>query len=186
MELSDITLDKIGSSVPVGEIPFKVAAVKDLPLYIVITNMVYDVDLPQKEFMSDMEFEDYLVQYANDRFSDPKKREKFVKIHQNNALYVDDEIIGEQAYQFTKEVKLVYARMCNLGILKTESKQFYLFQTGLGMDINSQLTAYQALTYGMINKSFLPQLATEDSRKHMKAMVGEKVYTLTLKSLGID
>lgn len=186
MELSDLALDEVALSMPVGEIPFKEVAIKDLPLYIVITSQVFAVDLPKKEFLSTDEFEDYLDKYALEKFQKTVDREKFIKKQVNNALYMDDEIRGEYAWQFNKEVKdFKYARLCGFGILKTQSKQFYMFQTHLGMDLPSQFAAYQALTYGMVDRKYLPLFACRSSRNHLKKLIGEEAYLLVLDALDI-
>lgn len=178
-------MDEVTLSVPVGEIPFKEVAVKDLPLHIVITSQVFDVDLPKKEFLSTEEFEEYLGIYAHEKFEKPADRDKFIKKHLNNALYLDDEIKGEHAWQFNEEVNFENARICGFGILKTQSKQFYMFQTNLGVDIPSQFAAYQALTYGMVEKKYLPMFASGGNRNHLKQMIGAEAYELVLEALGI-
>jgi hypothetical protein len=184
-ELNDIPLDEVAMAVPVGEIRFKEVAVKNLPLYIVITTQVIDVDLPKKEFLSTGEFEDYLHKYAEWKYEKPADREKFIKKHLNNALYLDDEIRGDHAWQFNEEVNFENARKCGFGILKTQSKQFYMFQTNLGVHLPSQFAAYQALTYGMVERKYLPLFGSRDDRNHLKQMIGDEVYPLVLEALGL-
>ncbi|MCL6479120.1 MAG: hypothetical protein K6T65_12010 [Peptococcaceae bacterium] len=177
--------DKVGQSVPVGEIPLKEVAIKDLPLYIVVTGQVFAVGLPKKEFLSEEEFAEYLSTYARQRFENQAAREKFIKKQMNNALYVDDEIKGEYAWQFNGEVNFKNARICGFGILKTQSQQFYMFETNLGMDISAQLAAYQALTYGVVNAVYLPLFASRESRSHLELALGGEVYRQVIDTLGI-
>lgn len=184
-ELPGLGLDEVAQSVPVGEIPFKEVAVRNLPLFIVITSQVIAVDLPKKEFVSTDEFEEYVNSLAYEKYQDPAGREKFIKKHLNNALYIDDEIKGDYAWQFNGEVIFKNARLCGFGILKTQSKQYYMFQTGLGMDIPSQFAAYQALTYGMVDIRSIPKFADRESREHLKAMIGPEVYSLVAEALGV-
>lgn len=164
----------------------KKVAVKDLPLHIVITNMVMSADLPEKEFLSDEEFEEYLKCYAAEIIQDPGKREKFIKKHTNNALFLEDEIIGDFAYQFAGGVNFKNARKCGFGILKTQSREFYMFQTAMGMDLPAQLAAYQALTFGRVCEEDLERLTAAESREHLKKVLGEEVYAEVLKALGIS
>lgn len=173
-------------AIPVCEVPLKNVAVKDLPLHIVITNIVMSADLPKKEFLSDEEFEEYLKRYAADIIQDPAKREKFIKKHTNNALFLDDEIVGDFAYQFAGRVNFKNARKCGFGILKTQSQEFYMFQTAMGMDLPAQLAAYQALTFGCVSEKDLDRLTTAGGREHMKTVLGEEVYAEVLEALGIS
>lgn len=184
-EPAQLDLDQIARSIPVGEIPFKEVAIKDLPLYVVISNLVFAVDLPVKEFLSTEEFEEYLERYADQKFKQPKEREKFIRKQTNNALILEDEIKGEYAWQFNREVRFKNARLCGFGILKTQSKQFYMFQTGMGIDLPSQFAAYQALTYKMINPNLLEVFSTGGSRSHFKRMIGTEVYDMVLEALGV-
>lgn len=184
-ELGDVSLDEAAAAVPVGEIRFKEVAVKDLPLYVVITTQVIAVDLPIKEFLSTGEFEEYLHKYAEGKYEKPADREKFVKKQLNNALYLDDEIRGDHAWQFNEEVNFENARKSGFGILKTQSKQFYMFQTNLGVELPSQFAAYQALTYGMVERKYLPLFADGPARNHFKQMIGEEVYPQVLEALGL-
>lgn len=184
-ELSGL-LDEVALSVPVGEICLKEVAIKDLPLFVVITNQVFAVDLPKKEFLSEEEFEEYLNRYALEKFEDSAKREKFIRKQQNNALFQNDEIIGDYAWQWNGEVKdFKNARLCGFGILKAQPRQFFMFNTYLGVDLPSQFAAYQALTYGIVDKKYLAVLATKAAREHFKQMIGIEVYPLVLKALGI-
>lgn len=178
--------DKVGLSVPVGETSFKEVAIKDLPLHIVITTQVFAVGLPKKEFLSTDEFEDYLKRYAEEKFKKDADREKFIKKQMNNALYIDDEIIGEYAWQFNGEVNFKNARMCGFGILKTQSQQLYMFETNLGLDIPSQLAAYQALTYGVVDPKHLPKFSSGKAREHLKFVLGDEVYNQVVEALGIS
>lgn len=185
-ELPDLSVDNNLWSVPVAGIPFKEVAIKDLPLYIVISNVVYSVDLPQKEFLSTEEFEDYLEKYAEEKFDNAQERLRFIKKQKNNALYLDDEIIGEHAWQFNGEVRFKNARLCGFGIIKTQSKQFYMFQTSMGIDLPSQFAAYQALTYGMVDPGFVEIFTSREKRERLKQVIGSEVYPMVLKSLGIS
>jgi len=184
-KLPELSLNKVALSVPVGEIPFKEVAITDLPLYIVITTQVIAVDLPQKEFLSSDEFEEYVNQYANEKFEKVPQREKFIKKQLNNAMYLDDEIEGDYAWQFNEEVHFKNARLCGFGILKTQSKQFYMFQTNLGIDLPSQFAAYQALTYGRVDPKLLTKFISTNDRKHLKRVIGDEVYRLVLEALGL-
>lgn len=184
-KLLELSLNEVALSVPVGEIPFKEVAITDLPLYIVITTQVIAVDLPKKEFLSTDEFEEYVNQYANEKFENPTKREKFIKKQLNNALYLDDEIEGDYAWQFNDAVDFKNARSCGFGILKTQSKQFYMFQTNLGIDLHAQFAAYQALTYGMVDPKFITQFTSGADLEHLKQVIGDEVYGLVLKALGL-
>lgn len=166
-----------------GAEPLKEVAVSDLPLFIVITGRVYDVDLPVKEFSGEEEFEEYLRAYAGVKFGDPAKREKFIKRHLDAALYMDDEIAGDRAWEISGEDQFNNARICGFGILKTQSKQFYMFQTPLGPDLPSQLAAFQALTYGR-KSSVLALFASAESRARFKSFLGGDLYASVMKSLG--
>lgn len=183
---SDLDLDGAALKVPVGEITFTEVAVKDLPLFVVITCQIFSVDLPQKEFLGEEEFEEYLDKLAREKFANQKDRDKFIKKHRNNALYLDDEIIGDSAFQFNGEVDFKNARLCGFGILKTQSKQFYMFQTSLGIDLPSQLAAYQALTYGRVEGTYLPLFASKENRERFRQMIGDEVYLRVTKALGVD
>lgn len=178
--------DETGLAVNLGEIPFTRVAVKDLPLYIIITNRVFDTGLPQKEFSGEEEFEDYLQSLAREKFESPGRREKFIKKHMDSAIFMEDEISGDHAWQFNGEVRFKNARACGLGILKTQSRQFFMFQTALGMDLPSQLAAYQALTYGKVNREYLPLFATEETRTRLRSFIGDEVYQEVLNTLGIS
>lgn len=178
--------DKTGLAVNVGEIPFTRVAVKDLPLYIIITSRVFDTGLPEKEFSGEEEFENYLHRLAGEKFESPERREKFIKKHMNSAIFMVDEISGDHAWQFNGEVRFKNARACGFGILKTQSRQFFMFQTNLGMDLPSQLAAYQALTYGKINREYLPLFATEETRSRLRSLMGDEVYDMVAKALGIS
>ncbi|MFZ5647599.1 MAG: hypothetical protein ACOY30_08270 [Bacillota bacterium] len=174
-----------GLIIPVKEVPFKKVAVRDLPLHIVITNIVMTAGLPKKEFLSDVEFEEYLNRYAVENIQDPAKREKFIKKQTNNALFLDDEIAGDFAYQLNGRVDFKNARKCGFGILKTQSREFYMFQTAMGMDLPTQLAAYQALTFGCISEKDLHRFTTAGGREHLKMVLGEDVYNDVLKALKI-
>lgn len=181
----DFFLDKAAFEGITAEIPFVEVAIKDLPLFIVITSQVFSVDLPQKEFLSEEDFEEYLERLARERFENQKDRDKFIKKHQNNALYLEDEIIGDSVFQFNGEVDFKNARLCGFGILKTQSKQFYMFQTSLGIDLPAQFAAYQALAFGKVDRQYLPLLATENGRDHLKKVMGEDVYGAVLQALNL-
>jgi len=185
-EMPGRELDQVARAVPVGRIDFKEVAVARLPLFIVITCQVFDVDLPQKEFLSEDEFEEYLRQYAGEKFSEPARREKFIKKHLDTAIYLEDEIIGGQAWQFNGEVRFKNARSCGFGILKTQSKQFYIFQTSLGRHLPSQMAAYQALTYGLISPDHLALFAGRESRERLRSIIGPEVYAGVAQALGIS
>jgi len=182
---SGLSPDESALKIPVGDISFTEVAIGDLPLFIVITSQVFDVDLPVKEFPGEEEFEAYLHRYAREKFTDPVKREKFIKKHLNNALYMDDEIKGDTAWQFNGEVHFQNARRCGFGILKTQSKQFYMFQTSLGIDLPSQFAAYQTLTYGKVEEKYLPLFVTGEGRERLMLMIGEDVYVPVLEALGL-
>ncbi|MFZ5650407.1 MAG: hypothetical protein ACOY4I_06100 [Bacillota bacterium] len=173
-------------TIPVGDAPFKKAAVRDLPLHIVITNIVMSAGLPKKEFLSDEEFEEYLAGYAGENIQDPEKREKFIKKHTNNALFLDDEIVGDFAYQFSGGVDFKNARKCGFGILKTQSGEFYMFQTTMGIDLPAQLAAYQALTFGSISAKDLHRVTTAEGRERLKITLGNGVFAEVLEALGIS
>lgn len=151
----------------------------------VITNQVFNVDLPQKEFLGEMEYEAYLKRLAQERYDNDRDREKFVKKHLNNALYLDDEIIGESVFHYNQAVDFENARLCGFGILKTQSKQFYMFQTGLGIDLPYQLAAYQALTFGFIDETYGPLLAAREGRERLQQVVGADVFRLVMERLGL-
>lgn len=176
---------KVGLSVPAGDIYYKEVYVRDLPLYIVITCQVIDVDLPRKEFTGEEEFEEYLRRYAGQRLAAPAAREKFIKSHLDRALYIEDEIVGDRAWQLGGAVKHKYARACGFGILKTQSKQYYIFQTVLGPDLPSQLAAYQALTCGAVSREFLPLFASRERRERTRSLLGDALYAAVAGALGI-
>lgn len=167
------------------EVPFKEVAVEDLPLFIVITCLVFDVGLPRKEFGSAEEFEEYLREYAAEKFPDPARRERFIKKHLDTAIYLDDEIAGERAWQFNGEVRFKNARACGFGILKAQPGQFFMFQTDRGADPPCQLAAYQALTYGRVNRDFLPLITSREGRDRLKKAVGPGVYSMVAEALGM-
>ncbi|MCL6611834.1 MAG: hypothetical protein K6T66_09885 [Peptococcaceae bacterium] len=176
--------DETARLVPVGEITMKEASIRDLPLFIVITGQVFDVDLPQKEFPGEDEFEEYLRRYAGEKFDNPAQREKFIKKHLETAIYMEDEIRGERAWEISGELQFKNARACGFGILKTQSKQFYMFQTGPETDLPSQLAAFQALTYGRISGEFLPLFASGESRNRLKSVIGPGLYARVMEALG--
>lgn len=184
-DLPGLNLDEAARSIPVVNLPITEVAVKDLPLFIVITNIVLTTELPQKEFLSTGEFEEYVEEYAQNKFQNPVQREKFVKRQTNNALFLDDEIKGNRAWQQKGEVIFPNARKCGFGILKTQSKQFYMFQTSMGMDLPSQLAAYQALTYRTIGLKHLPLFASREDRSRLKFNLGAEIYLEVLQALGI-
>lgn len=168
---------------PVEDVPLKIVAVKDLPLHIVITNIVMSAGLPKKEFLSTEDFEEYLKGYAFLHFQDQAQRERFIKRQTNNALFLEDEILGDYVYQMGGKVDFPNARKCGLGILKTQSKEFYMFQTHMGMDLNAQLAAYQALTYGSVSEKDLHLFGTGEGKSHLRAVLGEEVYAQVLGAL---
>ncbi|MCL6638966.1 MAG: hypothetical protein K6T80_04685 [Firmicutes bacterium] len=180
-----ITLDETGLAVPAGEIVMTEVPVKDLPLYIILTNMVFAAGLPQTEFKSDEEFDDYLARYAEEHFPDPKERARFIKRQKINAVRVPDEIQSEYAWQFNGDVHIDNARLCGFGVLKSEAKLYYMFQAGPGGDIPSQFAAYQALTFGMVDKKYLPLLGSPSAREKLKNAVGSGVYRMVAEALGI-
>lgn len=184
-EARGITSDAVNTPIPVGEIDFTEVPLRSLPLYVVITNQVFNVDLPQKEFLGEMEYEAYLERLAQERYDKDRDREKFVKKHLNNALYLDDEIIGESVFHYNQAVDFESARLCGFGILKTQSKQFYMFQTSLGIDLPYQLAAYQALTFGFVGQKYQPLLASKEARERLKQVVGADVYRLAMERLGL-
>lgn len=177
-------LDEVALSIPSGSIPLKEVLIKDLPLYLVFTSLVFAAGLPEKEFLSSEEFEDYLARYAGEKFEKTAERKKFIKRQKNNAVIVGDEIVGETAWLIDEE-DFDYARLCGFGVLKSEAKLYYMFQTVLGKDLQSQMAAFQALAHGMIDYRFLPLFATGENRARFKEMIGEAVYSRVLRALGI-
>ena len=180
-----LNLDDLFPSVPLADLPLTEVAVKDLPLFIVISNTVLTSDLPKKEFLSTEEFEEYLASYAEEEFQNSVQRQKFIKRQTNNALFLDDEIKGHYVWQLNGEVIFPNARKCGFGILKTQYKQFYMFQTSMGMNFPSQLAAYQALTYGNVSFTQLPLFASREDRARLKFYLGEEIYVEVLESLGV-
>lgn len=177
-------LDEVALSISAGRVHLKEVLIKDLPLYLVFTSLVFAAGLPEKEFLSSEEFEDYLARYAGEKFEKTAERKKFIKRQKNNAVIVGDEIVGETAWLIDEE-DFDYARLCGFGVLKSEAKLYYMFQTVLGKDLQSQMAAFQALAHGMVDCRFLPLFATGENRARFKEMIGEAVYSRVLKALGI-
>ncbi|MHB1043169.1 MAG: hypothetical protein ACYC0Q_10090 [Eubacteriales bacterium] len=175
-------LDEVALSISAGRVPLKEVLIKDLPLYLVFTSLVFASGLPKKEFLSSEEFEGYLTRYAGEKFEKPGDREKFIKRQKNNAVIVVDEIYGDTAWQIEEE-NFDYARLCGFGVLKSEAKLFYMFQTILVKDLPSQMAAYQALAYGRVDHGLLPLFATRKKRERLKELIGESVYSQVLKAI---
>ena len=184
-EFSKPVPEEGGLFVPSGEIFRREAAVKDLPLYLVLTSLVLTTGLPKKEFRGEDDFEETLDRYAREKFKDPGDREKFIKKQKRNALYLKDEIMGESAWQFNGDVHIDNAVKCGFGVLKSEARQYYMFQTPLGMDLPSQFAAYQALTFRMVQPEYRHLFASREMRAHFKNMIGADVYPVVLEALGI-
>lgn len=184
-ELHGRPLDEVARSIPTGKVPLKEVLIKDLPLYLIFTSLVFTSGLPKNEFLSTEEFEEYLVQYAGEKLEKPPEREKFIKKQKNNAVIVEDEIVGDSAWHI-EEDNFDNARLCGFGVLKSEAKLFYMFQTIIGKDLPSQLAAYQALAHGMVEPGFLPLFATKKDRERLKEVIGAGVYNRVLKALGVS
>ena len=176
--------DAAARAIPTGAVPLKKVPVKDLPLYLVLTSLVLAGDLPEKEFPGWEEFTAYLEKYAGERFADGRERERFIKRQKNNAVTVVDEIIGEDAWQIEEE-HFDTARLCGFGVLKSEAKLYYMFQTILGRDLPSQLAAFQALAYGRIEPAYLRLFASGEERARLQKNLGPALYARVLKALGI-
>ena len=184
-ELSDLKPDGIASSIPVGIFDMEKVPFKTLPRYRIVTENVFAFDLPKSEFLSWQEFINYLSRYAKGVYSDPLEIEEFIEEQTEKAIIERDDITGDYGWRFNGEVNVKNAKLCGFGVLKTLSGRRYMFQTGLGMDLPSQIVAYQALTYGIVEEKYLKLFSSKGDRAYLKYMVGVQVYELVLDHIGI-